>query len=364
LHVASSSGFHNTSFLPQWTKISATIYHPQLAMSRYASVYANPQGPGDARPTAWQIIEDHGVKDRLTGKVAVITGGTAGLGLETTRALAATGMKLYLTARDLARAKEALKDLFTSQQITLVHMEQSSFDSVRKAASEILASTSQIDILVANAGVMAVPELTLTDSGHELQFATNHLGHFLFFQLLKPALLNAGTPSSPSKVIALSASAHRIQGINSPDNYAFQQGGYTPWGAYGQSKIANIYMASYIDRHFANQNVRACSINPGISSTGIGKYVDSETFDQIMAEPSVPKGLRSVPQGAATTVWAAVCDLEAEGAAGKYLVDCAVAGKGKDDGNRVSPTTVSWTYDDQMEERLWKDSLRMVGLES
>jgi NAD(P)-dependent dehydrogenase (short-subunit alcohol dehydrogenase family) len=331
-------------------------------MSRYASVYANSKGPGDARPTALQIIEDYSMKDKLTGKVAVITGGTAGLGLETTRALAATGMKLYLTARDLARAKEALGDLSKPQQVTLVHMEQSSFDSVRQAASEILALVSKIDIFIANAGVMAVPELTLTDSGHELQFATNHLGHFLLFQLLKPALFDASTPSSPSKVITLSASAHRIQGINSPDNYGFQRGGYTPWGAYAQSKTANTYMASYIDRHFASQNIRACSINPGISYTGLGKYVDSETFNMIMAEPSVPKAFRSVAQGAATTVWAAVCDLEAEGAAGKYLVDCAVAEKGEDDGNRVLPSTVSWTYDEETEERLWRDSLRMVGL--
>jgi len=183
-------------------------------MSSYAKAHANPKGPGDARPTAMQIITDEGVEGKLTGKTIVITGVSSGIGIETVRALAATGATLYLTARNLSKAERALEDIFKPNQMELVQMDQASLTSVRAAAATILEKTSRINILIANAGIMAVQNLQLTDSGHELQFATNHLSHFLFFELLKPALLAASSPDFHSRVIVVSSSGHRRHGLN------------------------------------------------------------------------------------------------------------------------------------------------------
>lgn len=174
----------------------------------------------------------------MTGKIAVITGSYAGIGLTTTRALLATGMKLYLTARDVAKA-QAISELDDSEQIEIVETDQNSFTSIRAAAREILR-TNKGDILINNAGIMAIPTLELTADGHEKQFQTNHLSHFLLFILLKPTHLNASSPSFASPVVNVSAAAHLIQGINKTDNYNWQSGGYKPWDAYAQSKIANI----------------------------------------------------------------------------------------------------------------------------
>lgn len=324
-------------------------------MSRYAAAHIEPKGPGDARPTALQIIKDEGAEGMLQGQVIVITGTSSGIGIETVRALAVTGATLYLTARDLAKAKSALEGIFDPSRMELIHMDQESLSSVRAAAAAILDKTPKIHALVNNAGIMAVPDLRFTADGHELQFGVNHLSHFLFFELLKPAILAAASPALPSRVVNVSSSAHNLHGINDADNYAFQRGNYEPFAAYGQSKTANIYMANEIERRYGARHLHATSLNPGIIHTGLAKFVPPDVFKGM---DRVLPMIKSVEQGAATTVWAVVGkSLEHDG--GKYAV--AEPGSGGED-KMVTPTYATHAYDEEKEGRLWRDSLKLVGL--
>ncbi|GKZ25365.1 hypothetical protein AbraIFM66951_008142 [Aspergillus brasiliensis] len=330
-------------------------------MSPYTAVHANPQGPGDARPTALQIVQDSNMQNQLKGKVAVVTGVSSGLGVETVRALAATGATLYLTTRDLSKARTALGDIFQPGSMELVQMDQASLSSVRQAAELILTKTNnKVNILIGNAGIMAVPDLQLTEDGYEVQFATNHLAHFLLFNLLKPALLAGSSPSFQSRVVLVSSSGHRVHGINEADNYHFQKGGYEPLVAYGQSKTANIYTANEIERRYGGQGLHALSLHPGIIATGLGRFLSEEQIQALLSDETVARVAKSTEQGAATTLWAAV-GREWEGKGGKYLADCAEAEDGEQDGH-VGRTIVSYTYWPEGEERLWRDSLEMVGL--
>ncbi|KAM0340572.1 hypothetical protein ACHAPU_010409 [Fusarium lateritium] len=330
-------------------------------MSRYAVAHVKTEGPGDARPTALQIIQDEGAKDQLQGQVIVITGTSSGIGIETVRALAVTGATLYLTARDLNKAKTALDGIFDPSRMQLFQMDQESLSSVRAAATAILGKTSKIHALINNAGIMSIPDLRFTADGHELQFGTNHLSHFLFFKLLQPALLAAASPDLPSRVVNLSSSGHNLHEINSSDNYAYEHGGYDPQDAYGQSKTANIYMANEIERRFGAQHLHGLSVHPGVIATGLTRHMPPEAFEGM---ESIYPTMKSPEQGAATTVWAAVGKAwKNEG--GKYLVNCAVAEPGKGDEDKwTTPTYAAYAYDEEKAARLWRDSLQIVGLDA
>lgn len=330
-------------------------------MSRYAAAHADPQGPGDARPTALQIIHDEAAENTLQGKVIVITGTSSGIGIETVRALSATGAKLLLTARDLAKAKAALVDIFEPRRMELVEMDQNSLESVRAAASQILSKTDKINILVNNAGIMAIQTLEFTKDGHELQFGTNHLSHFLFFELLKPALLAGVTPEFHSRVVVLSSTAHSLSGINASDNYNFQNGEYHPWTAYGQSKTANIYMANEIERRYGSQGLHATSVHPGGIVTGLTKHVPEAEVAAVSKIDGLQNLMKSPEQGAATTVWAAI-GKEWEGKGGRYLADCAESEPLKDGESPIGPGYAKHAYDPESEGRLWEDSLKLVGM--
>ncbi|KAF7618653.1 putative short-chain dehydrogenase/reductase [Aspergillus flavus] len=330
-------------------------------MSRYAEAHANPQGPGDARPTALQIVKDAEMEGKLAGKSAVITGVSSGIGLETVRAIAATGAFLYLTARDLNKAKTALGDIFKPEQMELIHIDQSSLESVRNAAKTILSKTDKVSLLINNAGIMALPELRLSMDGYELQFATNHLSHFLLFNLLKPAMLAASTPEFQSRVVNVSSDSHRHHGINASDNYSFQKGGYEPWTAYSQSKTAVIYMANELDRRYGSRGLHATSVHPGMIATNLGQYLTPEQIEQLLQNTRWNSLWKSFEQGAATTVWAAV-GREWEGNGGKFLAGCAEAVRGPEGTEDYVGTFVNHTYKPEDEARLWKDSLEMVGL--
>ncbi|KAK6218386.1 WW domain-containing oxidoreductase [Colletotrichum tabaci] len=327
-------------------------------MSRYAEAHAKPNGPGDGRPTALQIIKDEGVEGKLKGEVIVITGTSSGIGIETTRALATTGATLFLTARNVAKAQAALAGIFEPSRMEIIEMDQESLSSVRAAATAILAKTSKIHLLVNNAGIMAIPELRLTADGHELQFGTNHLSHFLFYKLLEPALLAAASSDLPSRVVNLSSSAHNVHGINDPDNYDFQKGGYDASVAYGQSKTANIYMANEIERRYGSRHLHATSVHPGIVQTGLTQHMPPDAFKGM--EFLYPT-MKSVEQGAATSVWAAVGKAwEHEG--GKYLVNCAVAEPYAEGDDKFSALGYApHAYDVEKARRLWSDSLKIVG---
>ncbi|KAG5654833.1 hypothetical protein KAF25_009210 [Fusarium avenaceum] len=329
-------------------------------MSRYAAAHKQPQGPGDARPTALQIIQDEGVQGKLQGQVIVITGTSSGIGIETARALAATGATLYLTARDLNKAKSALDGIFDPSHMELFEMDQASLSSVRAAATAILSKTSKIHCLINNAGIMAIPDHRLTVDGHELQFGTNHLSHFLLFMLLKPALLANASLTLPSRVVNLSSSGHNLGGINDGNDYAFQSGNYDPTIAYAQSKTANIYMANEIERRYGASHLHATSVHPGIIHTGLTRHMPPDAFKGM---EHVWPTMKNAEQGAATTVWAAVGKVwEQEG--GKYLADCAVAEPGSGEEEKMTTTTyAAHAYDAEKEGKLWKDSLKLVGLD-
>jgi NAD(P)-dependent dehydrogenase (short-subunit alcohol dehydrogenase family) len=330
-------------------------------MSRYAAAHEDPQGPGDARPTALQIIKDEGVEGKLKDKVIVITGTSSGIGIETARALAETSAKLFLTARNLDKAKKACAEFFDASRMEFIELDLTSFDSVRTAAKSILEKTDKINILVENAGCMAVPELELTQDGHEMQFGVNFLAHFLFFELLKPALLAAVTPELNSRVVVLSSSAHQHGGINESDNYNFQKGGYDPWLSYGQSKTADAYLANEIDRRYGSQGLHATSVHPGGIMTELARYIPPEVLQSLASSDAAKKILKSPEQGAATTVWAAI-GKQWENAGGKYLENCQEAPPAKQIDPYFGKGYAPHVYDPEREARLWQDTLKIVGL--
>ncbi|KIM97047.1 hypothetical protein OIDMADRAFT_44476 [Oidiodendron maius Zn] len=323
----------------------------------------NPRGAGDTRPTALEIIHDESLNGKLVGKVIVITGATAGIGIETARALSATGATLFLTARDVEKAKLALVGVLEPDRVSLIQMDNASFASIRAAAAFILEkSNNQVNILVNNASILGIEDLRLTEDGHEIHFATNHLGHFLLFQLLKPALLASSTIDFHSRVTIVASTAHRAWILNESDNYNFQKGGYQYGLAYANSKLANIYMANELDRRYGHKGLHATSLHPGAINTTLSRHLGSEFVEKIMSDEKVLKTMKSPEQGAATTVLAAV-GKEWENKGGKYLEDCDEAKRGEDDNDVFGVGYVRQTYDRKNEGRLWKDSLKIVGME-
>lgn len=260
-------------------------------------------GAGDARPTALKIVEDNDLLNALPDKVILITGCSSGFGIETARALKATGAKLFVTARDRKKGEAALHDILEPGKVELLDLDLNSLESVRNCAAEFLEKSNTLNILINNAGIMALPTHTTTADGFEAQFGTNHLAHFLLFQLLKPTLLKSATPDFASRVVCVSSSGHRASGIHFDDLQLASSGKYSPWTAYGQSKTANIYMANEIDRRYGAKNLHAYSLHPGGIWTGLQTNMD---VSQYKGKPQVEKMMKSVPQGAATQVWAAI----------------------------------------------------------
>ena len=324
--------------------------------SRYAAVHQNTKGPGDARPTARDIVNDEGLQGKLTDKVFLITGCSSGIGIETAKALQTTGAKLFLGVRDTTKGQAALSDILKPGHVELLKMDLNSLDSVRTAAEEFKSKSKTLNILINNAGVMATPEGKTVD-GFETQFGTNHLSHFLLFQLLKPTLLSSSTSNFNSRVVCVSSSGHRHGGVQF-DNYNFERGDYSPWAAYGQSKTANIYMANEIERRYGAKGLHGLSLMPGGIKTGLQVHVE----DQLAAALEAAKDLMKSPeQGAATTVYAALSK-EWEGRGGRYLENCQEAAEVESDTLGASGYHPR-AYDEEGEKRLWADSLKFVGVE-
>ncbi|DBA88966.1 TPA: hypothetical protein ACH3X2_000192 [Trebouxia sp. C0005] len=220
--------------------------------SRYSAAHADPDGPGDARPTGLDIVEDKGREGTLADQVMLITGcSPGGLGVEVARALHLTGAHVFITVRDLQKGQAALKDILGNSRsiqgkVDLLQLDLNSLQSVRDCAADFLSKSKILNVLINNAGVMACPE-GQTKEGFETQFGTNHVAHFLLFQLLKPALLASSTPEFNSRLVSVSSSGHEYSGILF-DDLNLKKGGYNMWKAYGQSKTANIYLANEVAR--------------------------------------------------------------------------------------------------------------------
>ena len=208
-------------------------------------------------------------------------------------------------------------------------------------------------------GVMAIPESRTAD-GFETQFGTNHLAHFLLFQLLKPLLLSSSTPAFNSRVIALSSSGHRASGVMF-DDYNFEKAGYNKFLAYGQSKTSNIYMANEIDRRYSSKGLHAFSVHPGGAMTGLHTHLDDVMKEYMRTNQEVINHMKSPAQGAATTVWAAL-STDLEGSGGKFLEDCSIAKPVQGPGI-LALGYAPHAYNEEGEKKLWADSLKMLNIE-
>lgn len=330
--------------------------------SRYeaAHTYEKLNGPGDGRPTAQQIVDDNNLRGALTGKVALITGCSSGIGIETARALKSTGAKVYVTVRNLKKGEEALADILEPGKLEIIICDQNSLQSVEAAAKEFLSKESTLNILINNAGIMANPTRDLTADGHEAQFGVNHLAHFLLFQRLKETLLTSATPEFPSRVVSVSSSGHRTAPINFGDYRFDKDGTYEGWKAYGQAKTANIYFANELDRRYGSRNLHAFSLHPGGIWTGLQIHMKNK--DELDKKPEVRKTMKSVEQGAATSVWAAL-DKSLEGKGGLFLEDCTVARPKGEGGDPSKSGYAEWAYNPDGEARLWKESCEILGIQ-
>ena len=329
-------------------------------MGKYRAAHQNPQGEGDSRPTSVQVVEDEGLIGKLSDKVVLITGTSSGIGIETARAMALTGAKVYCTVRNVKKGEDALSDILEPGRVELLEMDLNSLESVRAAAKDFLSKSDKLNILINNAGVMATPEGRTAD-GFETQFGTNHLAHFQLFQLLKTTLLKSATPEFGSRVVNVSSTGHRGLGIQFGNLNFEKPGSYNPWGAYGQSKTANIYMANEIERRYGSQNLHAFSVHPGGINTGLQTHVSQEAKDR-WNDPEVLKMFKSPAQGAATTT---VCALskELEGKGGRYFEECEESQPVKKGFAVTDGGYVAHTYNSEAEKKLWVESLKLLGME-
>lgn len=344
-------------------------------MSRYAEVHklANLRGPGDARPTALQIVEDEGLVRKLSDKVFLITGVSSGIGIDTLRALHVTGAHVFGAVRNIPKGQKVVDEILAEKRvgggkIDLIELELDNFESVRKGAADFLSrSGGKINVVVANAAVMHTP-YGKTKDGWETQFGTNHLGHFLLFQLLKDALLACATPEFPSRYVSVTSTGHALGKVRF-DDYNFEKGDYNGWAGYGQSKTANIWMANSIERHYGSKNLHATSVHPGgiTEGSGLGKFLPQDQIDAFLSDSETLRTWKSQAQGAATQVLAAVGKEWAD-KGGKYLSDCTAQisheEKAGQEGmfHMANDGYLPWAYDEEGEERLWKESVGMVGL--
>jgi NAD(P)-dependent dehydrogenase (short-subunit alcohol dehydrogenase family) len=304
-----------------------------------------------AESTADEVLE--GVS--LSGKRVLITGVSAGLGVETARSAVAHGATVVGTARDLAKARNALAEA-GNPQVDLVEMDLASLASVRKAASELLALAKPFDVIIANAGVMACP-FGKTRDGFETQFGTNHLGHFVFVNRVVPLL------KSGARVATLSSAGHQISDVNLEDPN-FEHTDYQPFLGYGRSKTANILYAVALDSRLKGRGVRATSLHPGGIQTELGRHLTPDLLDQIRVRMSTglkdPSSFRfkSVPQGSATSVWASFV-APADAVGGQYCEDCHVCAINDDVTSRVGVR--SYALNLAHANDLWRKSEEMVG---
>ncbi|CAN8103311.1 unnamed protein product [Discula destructiva] len=333
-------------------------------------------GPGDARPTGLQILQDENRLDgSLQGKVAVVTGGSSGIGVPTIEALAAAGCTVYVGVRaaSMERARrESLASVLgdvgaetNKDKVHLVELDLASLASVRAFADAVKAREPRVNLLVNNAGVMAVPTRELTPDGLEMQFGTNHIAHFYLFQLLKEQLL-AGAKASPgfaSRVVNVSSSGHRAGTVDLEDVNLEAEGKYSPWRAYGNSKTAGIWTANHIDRLYGSQGIHGYSLMPGGIETGLQKHIQ-EQMKAVQGMPQRLRYMKSAEQGCATTIWAATAR-ELEGWGGVYCEDCEIAGPVPTEhpDPEIAPGYAPWAFDPAGEEKLWAISLGLVGLQ-
>ncbi len=302
----------------------------------------------------------------LKGKRILVTGVSAGLGVETARSLAAHGAQVVGTARDLKKAKTATEQVrkdaaANGGSLEVVELDLANLKSVRACAARLLAKGETFDVIIANAGVMATP-FGHTADGFETQFGTNHLGHFVLVNRIASLIRTGG------RLINLSSAGHRYANVDL-DDPNFERTPYDPMVAYGRSKTANILFAVAFDRRQRDRGVRAAAVHPGGIQTELARYQDpshiTKMIDRIneqrAAEGKGPFQWKTIPQGAATSVWAAVV-ASADLIGGQYCEDCHVGRIVPDDlPVGINESVRGYAVDPKNAEALWKKSEEMVG---
>lgn len=304
---------------------------------------------------------------KLHSKRILVTGVSAGLGVETARSLTSHGAQVVGAARDLTKAEAATTEVRKAAaanggSFELIELDLASLKNVRTCADKLLARKEPFDVVIANAGVMATP-FSLTMDGFETQFGTNHLGHFLFVNRIAPLIRKGG------RLINLSSAGHRFSNVDL-DDPNFERTPYDPFLAYGRSKTANILFAVAFDQRHRNRGVRAAAVHPGVIQTELGRYIDpvriqsmiEQMTKQLAAEGNSPFQWKTIPQGAATSVWAGVVAATDE-IGGRYCENCHV---GQLVAEHVSISGVSegvraYALDPKTAEALWKRSEQLVG---
>lgn len=309
----------------------------------------------------------------LHGKTVLITGASTGLGLETAHTLASAGAHVIMAARPGAKldaAVIAVKEKAPTVRVDGVALDLTDFDSIRACAVQVKNITDKLDVLINNAGIMAVP-FARTPAGCELQFGTNHIGHFLLTNLLVPLLIKAGT----SRVVNLSSGGHKHCPVDFDDIH-WQTREYSKWGAYGQAKTANALFTVALQKRLCDRGVSVFAVHPGAIPTELGRHLTEDDIKALMNSKTLggdksggekkesggtSRGrllFKTIPQGAATSVWAATsADLNGKG--GLYLEDCSIA--------EEVPVGVAehgyfaWALDPVAAEKLWHVSETIVG---
>jgi NAD(P)-dependent dehydrogenase (short-subunit alcohol dehydrogenase family) len=321
-------------------------------------------GFGAATTTAEVIRGIH-----LEGKTVVVTGGSSGLGLETTRTLASAGARVVVPARSREKAAPAVQNL---KGVELESLELSDPSSIDAFADRFLSSGRPLDVLVDGAGIMAAP-LQRDQRGYESHLSTNHLGHFQLTVRLLPALRRA----KGARVITVSSWAHRFSPFHFEDPN-FERRTYERWAGYGQSKTANILFAVELDRRCAKEGIRAFAVHPGgIVSTGLVKYISQDELRasgaiDVRGDPIIDpaKDLKTAQQGAATTVWCAT-SRQLDGKGGVYCENVDIAAVSPRDTSRMTINDLKddrgvkpYAVDPDAAQRLWELSEKLVGVRS
>ncbi|MHA6766346.1 SDR family NAD(P)-dependent oxidoreductase [Sphingobium ummariense] len=300
----------------------------------------------------------------LSGKRILVTGTSAGLGVETARALVSHGADVVGTARDLDKARRATAGIAPGPNggsLELVELDLASLASVRACADALVADGRPFDIVIANAGVMACP-FGKTADGFETQFGTNHLGHFVFVNRIASLIRPGG------RLVNLSSAGHRYADVDL-DDPNFDHTPYQEFLAYGRSKTANVLFAVEFDRRHRDSGIRATAVHPGGIQTELSRHMGEGAIEQLVenlnaanaASGKPPFEFKSIPQGAATSVWAAVV-ADADAVGGRYCEDCHVA-EVVDGGSELSASAGVRPYalDPERAKALWAKSEELVG---
>jgi NAD(P)-dependent dehydrogenase (short-subunit alcohol dehydrogenase family) len=293
----------------------------------------------------------------LSGKRAIVTGGSSGIGVETARALASAGAEVTLAVRDTAAGERTAADITATTGNPVLHVGRLDLADQASVAAFVASWSGPLHLLINNAGIMALPQLELSPEGWEMQFATNHLGHFALTLGLHDALAASGD----ARIVSLSSRGH----LRSPvlfEDLNFSSRPYDPWLAYGQSKTANILLAVEATRRWSAEGVTANAVHPGaIAETNLSRHMDAEALAAL--RDSGKFTYKTIEQGAATSVLVAT-SAQLEGIGGRYFEDCheaPVLESGASDLSGLSEGVAAYALDSDNARRLWEVSLELIG---